>query len=203
MRAVTRGFLGPLLALSLVACAPVQFVEDYDPVLDQGLSRYQEDVAGFMAEMAARAGTPAGAYEDTDVQVFYARTDTQLQSFVDRAQALDDDGTCLPANFVGQGIKQVVDESTAFIQASEFGTGQADQVTEVFDSFGDGSDTVGAGNCTVVILKVVQANHEILQLVHEDNDSLPPIVVDILGPTLDQSVRIAIKNEVLKKNRAE
>ena len=38
--------------------------------------------------------------------------------------------------------------------------------------------------------------------IHESNGSLAPIVVTIAGPILDQSVRIAIKNEVLKKSRA-
>ena len=79
------------LVLALSGCA-VKFVEDYDVVLDQGLSDYQGEMAAFMARMAALSGAPEGKYEAPDVQAFYARTSAELQTFVERAEAIDSSG---------------------------------------------------------------------------------------------------------------
>lgn len=202
MRAILRTAGTLLLALGLLGCT-VRFVEDYDPVLDQGLSTYQADIAAFMAKMAANANKPEGKFSDAEVQAFYARTSAQLQSFVDRAEALDEEGRCLPANFVGKGIKKVVGASAGFLRDFDLPFTEVEDIAEEIDGFGKGGDEVSTGNCTVVVLKVVKANHELVRLIHKTNDSLPPVVKDIAGPILDQSVRIAIKNEVLKKTRAE
>ena len=192
-----------IIAMGLSGCLTVSFVEDYDPVLDQGLSTYQADIAAFMAKMSASVGEPAGGFDDPEVRAFYARTGAQLQSFVDRAQALDEEGTCLPANFVGLGIKKVVAESADFLRASDLPFGEVEDIADVIDEIGKGGDELGTGNCTVIVLKVVKANHELLRKIHESNETLAPVVTSIAGPILDQSVRIAIKNEVLKKNRTE
>ncbi len=202
-----RGVMGKLAAacmmLALSSCAAVQFVEDYDVVLDQGLSDYQGEMAAFMARMAALSGAEEGKYESADVQAFYARTSAELQTFVERAEAIDSSGKCVTADYLGRGIKGVVERSASFIDAQELPLGKYTNVTEIVRSYGEGADEVGMGNCTVVILKVVQDNHGVVQELHKTNGSLPGIIVDIAGPLLDQSVRIAIKNEVLKKNRGE
>ena len=189
------------LVLGLSGCFTVQFVEDYDPVLDQGLSNYQAEVAAFLAEMAAESGKPDGKFNDPDVQAFYARNGARLSSFVDRAEALDAEGKCLPANFVGSGIKKVVDESAGFLRSQDMPFNVVEDIAKDIQSFGEGNDETSTGNCTVVVLKVVRANHELLKAIHAENDSLPAIVGSIAGPILDQSVRIAIRNEVVKKNR--
>lgn len=188
-----------LLFVIFLAGCTVKFVEDYDPVLDQGLTAYQSDIAAFLSKMSANASKPAGKFEAPDVQEFYARTGARLQSFVDRAEALDEEGTCLPANYVGDGIKAVVDSSADAIRNSGLAFGEVENIAGTIKSFGDGSEAVSEGNCTVVLVKVVQANQELLRLIHEENDALPQIVSDIAGETIQQSVRLAIKNEVLKK----
>lgn len=196
------GILGTvLLAFALSGCFTVRFVEDYDPVLDQGLSAYQADMAAFLARMSATAAKPEGKFGHPDVQAFYARTGAQLQSFVDRAEALDEEGKCLPANFTGRGIEKVVKESAGFLRSSGLPFGDVESVATAITELGSGSSDIAKGNCTVVVLKVVRANHELTRKIHETNGALPKIVVGIAGPILDQSVRIAIKNEVLKKNR--
>lgn len=190
------------LVLALSGCA-VKFVEDYDVVLDQGLSDYQGEMAAFMARMAALSGAAEGKYEAPDVQAFYARTSAELQTFVERAEAIDSSGKCVAADYLGRGIKAVVERSAGFIDAQELPLGKYTNVTEIVRSYGEGADEVAMGNCTVVILKVVQDNHGVVQELHKTNGSLPGVIVDIAGPLLDQSVRIAIKNEVVKKNRGD
>ena len=129
-------------------------VEEYDPVLDQGLSTYQADIAAFMAKMSANAGKPEGRFGNADVKAFYARTSAQLQTFVDRAEALDDDGKCLPANYVGLGIKKVVDESAEFLRDTELPSDKVDDIAEdiadVIDSFGEDGEEVRASPGLVV-----------------------------------------------------
>lgn len=201
MRAITNTAGVLLFALALLGCT-VTIVEEYDPVLDQGLTTYQADVAAFMARMSAKAGKPEGRFRDADVQAFYARTSAQLQSFVDRAEALDEDGKCLPANYVGLGVKKVVGESADFLRAYGPELDEVEDIADVIEDFGEEGEELSSGNCTVIVLKVVKANHELVRRIHEENDSLPSVVTNIAGPILDQSVRIAIKNEVLKKTRA-
>lgn len=201
-RTVFVRLLSAFLASFLVAGCAVSIVEDYDPVLDEGLSNYQADVAAFMAKMASMSGKPEGQFTDAGVQEYYARTGARLQSFVDRAEALDKDGKCLTTDFIGKGIKKVVTGSADLLETVDLPFGQVKDVAGIINSFGDGSADVTTGNCTVVVVKVVQANQELLRKIHEENGSLPPIVTSIAGETIQQSVRIAIKNEVLKKTRA-
>jgi len=201
-RTVVRRWLFVPLSLFVLAGCAISIVEDYDPVLDEGLSNYQADVAAFIAKMASVSGKPAGAFGNADVQEYYARTGARLQSFVDRAEALDKDGKCLTTDFVGKGVKKVVVGSSELLQNIDLPFGKVKDMASVIESFGDGSEDITSGNCTVVVVKVVQANQELLKLIHEENDSLPPIVASIAGETIQQSVRIAIKNEVLKKSRA-
>ncbi len=196
---------GQALALVLLLVATgctVRFVEDYDPVLDRGLSSYQAEMAAFVARMAALSGQPEGRFDNTDVRVFYAQTRARLQSFVDRAEALDEEGRCLPANMVGLGIREVVEGSAGLLREAELPFGEAAEIDDILDDLGGDAEGVAAGNCTVVAVKVVQANHLLLMEIHEENTWLPQVVADIAGPLIDQSARIAIKNEVLKKNRA-
>ena len=49
------------------------------------------------------------------------------------------------------------------------------------------------------ILTVIQANHRIMQAIHEHNDKLAPAVVDILRPTIAQGVQMALQIELAKK----
>lgn len=202
MSNLLRKLAAVFVVLVLSGCA-VKFVEDYDVVLDQGLSDYQGEMAAFMARMAALSSAPEGAYEDAEVQAFYARTSAELQTFVERAEAIDSSGKCITADYLGRGIKGVVERSAGFIDAQELPLGKYTSVTEILRSYGEGADEVSMGNCTVVILKVVQDNHGVVQELHKTNGTLPRVIVDIAGPLLDQSVRIAIKNEVLKKNRGD
>lgn len=198
-------FLSRLAAIGSIVllggCLTVQFVEDYDPVLDEGLSVYQGEVASFIAEMGAKADVPEGAYGHADVQAFYARTGARLQGFVDRAEAVDEDGTCKPAEVGAVGLEEAVSQTADLIRSSGLPFGDVEEAATTVAQFATGAREVTGGNCTVVILKVVRANHDILRRLHELNGTLPKIVGDIAGPTLDQSVRIALKNEVAKKNR--
>ncbi len=203
MKSLLGRLAGVILVVALSGCANVQFVEDYDAVLDQGLTNYQGDMAAFMARMAALSKEEEGKFGHPDVQAFYARQVAQLDTFVDRAEAIDSSGKCLPANYLGKGIQTVVTKAAGVIEDLELAVDKFGNLATISESYGDGSDFVAIGNCTVVILKALKDNHAIVMELHETNETLPKVVVDIAGPLLDQSARIAIRNEILKKNRGE
>ena len=203
MKSLLGRLAGVILIAVLAGCANVKFVEDYDAVLDQGLTDYQGNMAAFMARMAALSNDKEGEFDHPDVQAFYARQTAQLVTFVDRAEALDSSGKCLPANYLGKGIQAVVTRSAGVVEGLDLPLGKYSNITGIIKSYGEGADEVSIGNCTVVMLKALQDNHAIVMELHETNGSLPKIVVDQAWPLLDQSARIAIRNEIAKKNRGE
>lgn len=203
MKSLLGRLAGVVLIIALAGCANVKFVEDYDAVLDQGLTDYQGDMAAFMARMAALSKEEEGKFDHPDVQAFYARQTAQLGTFVDRAEAIDSSGKCLPANYLGKGIKAVVTKAAGLVEDWDLPVGKYSNLTSIVESYGEGAEDVSIGNCTVVILKALKDNHAIVMELHETNETMPKIIVDIAGPLLDQSARIAIRNEILKKNRGE
>jgi hypothetical protein len=67
-----------------------------------------------------------------------------------------------------------------------------DQIVKDLQSGGDGS-------CTVQILKVVRANHDLTAAIHKHNNKLATPVVAIIKPTIEQGVRIGVTTELAKK----
>ncbi|MCW8914813.1 MAG: hypothetical protein OQK24_03050 [Magnetovibrio sp.] len=187
----------PLMA----GCLTVRFVEPYDAVLDEGLTSLQGNTAAFVARMGAVQSKPEGQFNSVEVQEFYARNEAIIAGFVERAKILDTDKSCLPANFVGDGIKKLADNTAELLTDLNMPYGDVEGVAKTIQSFGDGSDEISVGNCTVVILKVVQANYSIMKTLHKKKGKLSPVFGQIVGGIVGDSIRIAIKNELTKKNR--
>lgn len=180
---IRGAFLG-VLVLGLLSCQ-VRLVGDYDEHVANGLTSYQRDVTAFLHRMAAAQGDDGNYATNKE---FYHKSKAQLESLITRARAMDDGPTCLPAKYVELGIealKRKVSEVRALVPDT---TGSPENTTS--------SD---AGSCTVVVLTAVKDNNEILERIHERNRRLSKVVLDIVGPTVEQGVRIALKNELAKK----
>ena len=57
------------------------------------------------------------------------------------------------------------------------------------------------GSCTVVILRAVRANNNILEELHRELNGLPDIVAKLALENIEDTVRVALTNELAKKRR--
>ncbi|MHA1569793.1 MAG: hypothetical protein ACTSXZ_10005 [Alphaproteobacteria bacterium] len=189
----TGGFLAVLLlGAGLAACAPVKLAGDYDPAIDRGLTAYQEATLTFLARMAAATGA-AASYESN--KEFYFATGAKLDGLITRARVTEDTDRCLPADYAGRGIAALVGKINDLLPLTQ----EMPEAGRIFANL----RARGSGSCTVVVLRAVRANHDILQIIHRHNDKLAAVVVDIVTPTIEQGVRIALKNELAKRRGGE
>ena len=183
-------FLSVLLVvavLGLAACQ-VRLVGDYDEQVANGLTSYQRDVTAFLHRMSSAEGDE-GNYDRN--KEFYHRSKAQLESLITRAKAMDEGLACLPAKYVELGIgalEKKVSDARALVPAVSTGSDSS-----------SASGTSDKDSCTVVVLTKVKDNNEILEQIHKRNGKLAPVVLDIVKPTVEQGVRIALKNELAKK----
>jgi hypothetical protein len=178
-----------LLSLVLVGCGPVRLVGAYDQAIDDGLTSYYQSISVFLSQMErASTGTgPEGSYA-ANVK-FYDDSGAQIDTLVMRARAAEPKATCLGSDAVGFLSAQLV-------KLKGFSSGvEALNIDEVVKGLQAGND----GSCTVQILKVVRANHDLTAAIHKKNDKLTKPVVDIIKPTIEQGVRIGVTTELAKK----
>jgi hypothetical protein len=90
-----------LVALVLLSACTVRLISPYDEVIDHGVSQFQEEFFGFVAQMNRTAGTPAGTYAE-NVE-FYETWGAKLETLTERAIAADPTGSC-PATETFGGI---------------------------------------------------------------------------------------------------
>lgn len=183
---VVRALIVGVVVLALTGCT-VRLVGDYDENIDRGLTAYQESISAFLSKMAVAEGDAARYRTNRE---FYQQAGAKLDTLVTRARA-SEDGNCLPANVIGDGIQRLV-ETVLKLE------GLASQIPESGAIFARLKEP-RSGSCTVIVLLVVKDNHDIVELIHKHNDRLAPVVVDIVRPTVEQGVRIALKNELAKK----
>lgn len=62
---------------SIVSCSGY-FIATYNPAIDEGATKLQQKVDGFLAELRETAGTPAGDYEQH--AAFYDETRASIQT---------------------------------------------------------------------------------------------------------------------------
>ncbi len=203
---IAMSLLGAIvLSGFLTGCLTVQLTEPYDETIETELVQYQKDTAAFVARMAgeSEAGTEKAKFTAPDVRAFYATQRVVLARLADRAQMLDPKGSCLPSNVFARSMRAMLNTATTQI-ATLNGDGGSVVLTRLeseLSALGDGSGPIADGNCTFVMLKVVQANHELLAWQHEKKGVLTPANGARWFALVDDAARIAIKNELIKKNR--
>jgi len=203
---IAMSLLGAIvLSGFLTGCLTVQLTEPYDETIETELVQYQKDTAAFVARMAgeSEAGTEKAKFTAPDVRAFYATQRVVLARLADRAQMLDPEGSCLPSNVFARSMRAMLNTATTQIATLD-GDGGSVVLTRLeseLSALGDGSGPIADGNSTFVMLKVVQANHELLAWQHEKKGVLTPANGARWFALVDDAARIAIKNELIKKNR--
>lgn len=182
-----RAFLAVLPALFLLLTTGcVRLVEDYDEVLDKGISEYYETTDKFLLKLAT-APLAEATYGSKQNDEFYAQTKAKLSNLLARAEAYDTKKRCEGIDAIGFLGKRVRDQA------------QIDRISLRVEDLNQIVDNTLKANCTVQILTVLSRNHDLLEAIHKRNKILRPVVINILRPTIHQGVRIALQNEAAKK----
>lgn len=182
----------------LAGCLTVEFVEDYDPEVYDGLAAYYEDVDAFMTRMGQMSSQDGGKYDNPEVQKYYAESRARLNTLLLRVEANDDDDECLPANFLAQGIGALVDKSLDLFEDYRDIELLAPHVTSL-EGLRAETELAEKGSCTAIVVSVVRDNHVLLEAIHQDEGTLSPLIVSFARPLIAQGVRIALTNEAAKK----
>lgn len=182
-----------LVAVAAVfgGCSSVRLIEDYDPVIDQGLTQYYEAADQFLSTMSweAAQGSSEAAYEEN--RDYYAEARTKLNSLILRARAQSTSERCVGSDAVATVLNRLLSVDAL--------RGQIPRIGELVDQLREEQ----TGSCTVQILTVVRTNHDVMEAIHAHNDKLAPAVVDILRPTIEQGVQMALRIELAKKRGEE
>jgi hypothetical protein len=166
-------------------------IERYDSSIDAGISKYHKDVVKFVKD----AEQNKWPYTHPESKKFYSTAAADLSDIILRADALSTSRKCITTELVAQG----------------FGTIQAQMVANVaqlndarIQNFVASLDVTKAqelsqGSCTVVVLKALKANNDILEAIHRKLNGLPPPASTISLEIISDTVRVALVNEVSKK----
>ena len=175
------------IALLLGGCSGIRLIEDYDSVIDQGLTEYYEATDQFLSQMASASASDSEDAHYENNREFYSEEETKLNSLIIRARAQSLSDKCVGSDAVASIMKQL-------LKLEPMGENLPEIKTLIDDLKKDPK-----GSCTVQILMVIKANHGIMEAIHKHNDKLSPTVVDILKPTVEQGVQMALKIELAKK----
>jgi hypothetical protein len=163
------------LALMLGACANVQFVDRYDVAIEDGVNKYHKDVIKFLKDNAA--------YTSPQAKQFYSTAAADLANVIVRAQVVAVRSSCDDGKFA-ESIAAAARNGAVAAGLPDPGTADV--------SLQDGS-------CTVVALKVLQANHVRLEAMHKRTNVLGPFRSGLWAELMDSGVRIALTTEAANK----
>lgn len=94
------------LALAFTAGCKVKLIADYDPVLDQGVSKLATEVDAFLTRMQQTAGTPAGTYAAN--AGFYIDAAAEVRTLRMRAESQPKSGKLVEAlDLVAKSLEDV------------------------------------------------------------------------------------------------
>jgi hypothetical protein len=167
-----------VVAFGLMAGCTVRLVSDYDPQIDEGLSRLHTDVTAFVNRMIANAGKVAGTYDAN--KDFYTVKDAEIDTLIVRAEAHKALNSCPSTELVARAVTAAMPQSNAATLVSQ----------------------IPKGDCSVVLLQLVKGGFGDLQKFHQAQGALG-IPAAAKGPLLEGGlgslIRAAIIVELAKR----
>jgi hypothetical protein len=166
-------------------------IERYDAGIDAGISKYHKDVVKFVRD----AEQNKWPYAHAESRRFYSTAAADLSDIILRAEALAPSKKCITTELVAQGFTAIQAQMAANVA----------QINDTrIKNFVASMDVTKAqelslGSCTVVVLKALKANNDILEAIHRKLNGLPPPASTISLEIISDTVRVALVNEVSKK----
>lgn len=176
------------LSILITSCA-VRLVSSYDPMIDKGLTEYYESMDVFLSEMERASANSAAKATFSENVKFYEESGAKIDALVMRARAAEPKANCIGSDVVTSLAGKLL-QLKPFIAATE-----DLNIEEIVTRLKSGEE----GSCTVQILRVVRANHDLTAAIHKHNDKLTKPVVAIIKPTIEQGVRIGVTTELAKQ----
>jgi hypothetical protein len=104
MRKRAKAFL--LAAVTSIVSCSGYFIAAYNPAVDEGATKLQQNIDGFLDELQKTAGTPAGDYENHEA--FYEETRASIQSLRELAsQQRGNDLTLRSLDLIGNNLDKL------------------------------------------------------------------------------------------------
>ena len=174
-------------AFPLLGC-PINYrlVDEYDPVIDDGLVRYYENTIRSFDQSDSRdleqSNTGEGSFLSYgDIAGYYQSQTVQLKGLLLRAQAGGAASEC-------DKIQEIVSLSRT-IKAT-IGSGE---------KFDEGSEISVDGGCTYHWLKLVLDTHIEIELIHRDRGILSVNRTKLYSKIVERVVLLALANELAKR----
>jgi hypothetical protein len=176
------------LSILVSGCA-VRLLDTYDPIIDKGLTEYYESMDVFLSEMERASAENNSKAKFSENVKFYEESGAKIDTLIMRARAAEPKANCIGSDVVTSLTGKLL-QLKPFVAATE----DLD-IEEIVKGLKSGEE----GSCTVQILRVVRANHDLTAAIHKHNDKLTKPVVAIIKPTIEQGVRIGVTTELAKK----
>src|SRR5262249_14807022 len=137
------------LSIFITSCS-VPLVSSYDPVIDKGLTEYYESMDVFLSEMERASATSAARATFSENVKFYEESGAKIDALVMRARAAEPKTNCI-------GSDVATSLAVNLLQLKPFVATEDLNIEEIVEGLKSGEE----GSCTVQILRVVLANHDL------------------------------------------
>lgn len=195
-RLVMQNIAGLALAIFLAACSTLLVGEAYDPQIEIGLNTYHQTSSAFIKKMESYGKSEAGTAGSDEARQYYSEMTGLLSNLVVRAAANNPKGTCPVGAASAIGLDGLLTSAIEAIDQQPGGSGVAVEFTAELKTalaeFDAGTSDLAGGSCLTVTLKVVKANHELMERAHREEVHMGGALARIEQSIVSQGVRIAL-----------
>ena len=189
----------PLFGLLLAACITLPYVEPYDADIEKALNDYDKAVTKFIKDVQSANGADR-RFDSPRAKAFYSDSNAVLSNAIVRAEALARRQTCPLSKPLATVLQSIGNNMASSASIAASNGAEVGQVVADLQHVAEVSE-LKTGSCTVVILRAVRSNNTILEDIHREQNDLPDIVAKIALENIEDTVRVALTNELAKKRR--
>ncbi len=177
-----------LFSLVILVGCRVQLVTPYDPVIEDGIIEFKENINLFVKKMVIRGGTEAGKYENN--RESYAELETSIDLLIDRA-SIKSTGACQLATKQSERLNNLLNDQVEKLKNKL--PGASAQIDAMRTQINAQTSTSGDGNsygCTERLLMLVKNQLLLLQELHKVPSCSSPPVSCLNQSEADQAIAL-------------